>query len=67
MRGDPAEFSADPKVWWGNPGVGFLDNVHRQGAGMLDIDDAILATTRRRRRARSPLGEVRGGAAGTAP
>jgi hypothetical protein len=37
--------SADPKAWWGNPGLGFLDNVHRQGAGMLDIDDAILATT----------------------
>jgi subtilisin family serine protease len=38
--------SADPKVWWGNPGLGFLDNVHRQGAGMLDIDDTILATTK---------------------
>ena len=38
--------SADPKVWNGNPGLGFLDNVHRQGAGMLDIDDAILATTK---------------------
>ncbi|TAK55837.1 MAG: peptidase S8 [Gammaproteobacteria bacterium] len=38
--------SADPKNWWGNPGLGFLDNVHRQGAGLLDIDDAILATTR---------------------
>ena len=37
--------SADPKNWWGNPGLGFLDNVHRQGAGMLDIDDAIMATT----------------------
>jgi subtilisin family serine protease len=37
--------SADPKNWWGNPGLGFLDNVHRQGAGMLDIDDAILAGT----------------------
>jgi len=37
--------SADPRDWWGNPGLGFLDNVHRQGAGMLDIDDAILATT----------------------
>ena len=36
--------SADPKPWWGNPGLGFLDNVHRQGAGMLDIDDAILST-----------------------
>lgn len=38
--------SADPKNWFGNPGLGFLDNVHRQGAGMLDIDDAILAATR---------------------
>ncbi len=38
--------SADPMVWWGNPGLGFLDNVHRQGAGMVDIDDAILATTK---------------------
>lgn len=38
--------SADPAVWSGNPGPGHLDNVHRQGAGMVDIDDAILATTR---------------------
>jgi len=38
--------SADPKAWWGNPALGFLDNVHRQGAGMVDIDDAILATTK---------------------
>jgi len=38
--------SADPHTWWGNPGLGFLDNVHRQGAGMLDIPGAILATTR---------------------
>lgn len=38
--------SADPKLWGGNPGLGFLDNVHRQGAGMLDIPSAILATTR---------------------
>jgi subtilisin family serine protease len=38
--------SADPKPWWGNPAIGFLDNVHRQGAGMLDIDDAIMATTK---------------------
>jgi subtilisin family serine protease len=37
--------SADPKDWWGFPGVGYIDNVHRQGAGMLDIDDAILSTT----------------------
>ena len=38
--------SAEPKVWWGNPDLGFLDNVHRQGAGMMQIDKAILATTR---------------------
>jgi hypothetical protein len=38
--------SADPKNWSLNPGLGFLDHVHRQGAGMLDIDDAILATTK---------------------
>ena len=38
--------SADPKLWSGNPGLGFIDIVHRQGAGMLDIDDAILATTK---------------------
>ena len=37
--------SADPKPWSGNPGLGFLDAVHRQGAGMLDIDDAIASKT----------------------
>ncbi|MEW6706726.1 MAG: S8 family serine peptidase [Pseudomonadota bacterium] len=35
--------AADPKNWWGNPGLGFLDNVHRQGAGMLDIPGAVQA------------------------
>jgi len=42
---DVLENSADPAVWSLNPGLGFLDNVHRQGAGMVDIDDAIKATT----------------------
>jgi minor extracellular serine protease Vpr len=37
--------TAEPKAWWGNPALGFLDNVHRQGAGMLDIATAIEATT----------------------
>jgi subtilisin family serine protease len=37
--------SADPHAWSGNPGLGLLDIVHRQGAGMLDIDDAIESTT----------------------
>ena len=36
--------SADPTPWSSNPGLGFLDYAHRQGAGLLDIDDAILAT-----------------------
>jgi subtilisin family serine protease len=38
--------SADPAAWWDYPGGPYLDNVHRQGAGMLDIDDAILSTTK---------------------
>ncbi|MFZ5825663.1 MAG: S8 family serine peptidase [Bacillota bacterium] len=38
--------TASPKPWWGNPGLGFLDNVHRQGAGMVQIDKAIQATTK---------------------
>jgi minor extracellular serine protease Vpr len=38
--------SASPRPWWGNPTLGFLDNVHRQGAGMLQIADAVKATTR---------------------
>jgi minor extracellular serine protease Vpr len=37
--------SAAPRPWWGNPGLGFLDNVHRQGAGLLQIADAVRATT----------------------
>lgn len=37
--------SALPRNWWGNPALGFLDNVHRQGAGMLQIDKAIQAAT----------------------
>ena len=43
---DILQNSADPRPWWGNPGLGFLDNVHRQGAGMVDVDDAITATTK---------------------
>ncbi|MFD3684229.1 S8 family serine peptidase [Nocardiopsis sp. NPDC058631] len=37
--------SADPKHWWGNPGLGLSDNVHRQGAGMLDVPGSVLAAT----------------------
>jgi minor extracellular serine protease Vpr len=35
--------NARPHLWFGNPALGFLDNVHRQGAGMLQIDDAVTA------------------------
>jgi minor extracellular serine protease Vpr len=37
--------SADPKFWSGNPGLGLYDYVFRQGAGMIDIDDAIRSAT----------------------
>ena len=34
--------TAEPKLWWGNPGLAWArDSVHRQGAGMLRIDSAI--------------------------
>jgi subtilisin family serine protease len=36
--------TAVPANWSGNPGLGFLDFVHRQGAGMLHIDKAIEAS-----------------------
>jgi subtilisin family serine protease len=42
---DVLQNSAEPKLWSGNPGLGFLDFVHRQGAGMGRIDRAIAATT----------------------
>jgi minor extracellular serine protease Vpr len=35
--------SARPHLFSLNPGLGFLDVVHRQGAGMLQVDDAITA------------------------
>ena len=37
--------TADPKNWSGSPGLGFLDFVHRQGAGMLDIVSTVNSTT----------------------
>ena len=37
--------SAEPALWWGNPGLGLLEPTHRQGAGMVQIDRSILATT----------------------
>ena len=38
--------SAQPHAWWGNPGLGFLDTVADQGAGLLNIYNSVLATTR---------------------
>jgi minor extracellular serine protease Vpr len=35
--------SAEPHLWFGNPTLGLLDNVQRQGAGMLDIRATIEA------------------------
>jgi minor extracellular serine protease Vpr len=54
--------SASPRPWWGNPTLGFLDNVHRQGAGMIQIADAIRATTRVEP-GKLSLGELEAGAA----
>ncbi len=42
---DILQNTAVPKNWQGGPALGFLDQVHRQGAGMLQIDKAIQATT----------------------
>lgn len=45
MVRDILQNSADPKNWQGNPALGYLDQVHRQGAGMLDISGSVLANT----------------------
>jgi subtilisin family serine protease len=34
--------NAEPQVWWGDPPAGYLDHVHRQGAGMVQIDETIM-------------------------
>ncbi|MBA2547274.1 MAG: S8 family serine peptidase [Burkholderiaceae bacterium] len=36
---------AVPALWSGNPALGFLDHVHRQGAGMVNIPASINAMT----------------------
>ena len=38
--------SSQPRPWAGAPTAGYLDNVHRQGAGLIQIADAVRATTR---------------------
>lgn len=40
---DRLQNSANPTNWSGNPTLGLLDYTVRQGAGLLDIDAAILA------------------------
>jgi subtilisin family serine protease len=40
---DVLQNSADPADWSLIPDAGYLEPAHRQGAGMLDIDDAILS------------------------
>jgi hypothetical protein len=52
--------TARPHAWSGDPTLGFLENVHRQGAGMLEIDDAILAEAVVTP-SKLPLGEVEAG------
>lgn len=42
---DILQNSADPFSWYLFPGGPYLEPVHRQGAGLVDIDDAILADT----------------------
>lgn len=42
---DILQNSAEPKLWSLAPAYGILDSVNRQGAGMIQIDKAILATT----------------------
>jgi minor extracellular serine protease Vpr len=41
--GERLQNTARPHLWSGNPALGYLEVVHRQGAGLLEIDDAILA------------------------
>lgn len=36
--------NANPTLWSGNPALGLLEQAHRQGAGLLNIEDAVLAT-----------------------
>jgi minor extracellular serine protease Vpr len=42
---DLLQNSAQPAVWSLNRSLGFLEPVHRQGAGMIQVDTAILTDT----------------------
>ncbi len=56
--------TARPQLWSGNPALGFMELVHRQGAGMLRIDDAVLTDTLVTPSA-LPLGEFEPGSTST--
>lgn len=56
--------SADPFAWWGNPGLGLLDNVHRQGAGLADVPGAVQSITKIEP-SKLSLGESEAGAVST--
>jgi len=43
---DALQNTAEPMLWSGNPASGQFDVVHRQGAGMINIDKAINAPAR---------------------
>jgi minor extracellular serine protease Vpr len=38
--------SASPRLWSGNPALGLLEVVHRQGAGMIQLANAINSTAK---------------------
>jgi minor extracellular serine protease Vpr len=42
---DVLQNTADPALWSLNSSYGLLEGVFRQGAGLIDVDDAIEATT----------------------
>lgn len=41
---DRLQNTSEPAVWSLNPGLGLLDHTYRQGAGMIQVDEAVLAT-----------------------
>lgn len=43
---DRLQNTADPMPWSLAPGFGFADQTHRQGAGLIQVDDAIEADQR---------------------
>jgi minor extracellular serine protease Vpr len=52
--------NASPRLWFGNPSLGLIESVHREGAGMVNIPAAVQATTRIEP-GKLALGETEGG------